>query len=104
MRDFLALKRRADGNKPALAAFVWMDRERRYFVSSVGNLEYGTPFVRTRWRQVDTTPNAPPQQVTFAIQQPKIAELYYTTCAAIDKHNRLRQDDLQIEKKVETKD
>ena len=102
--DFLALKRRAVGNKPALAAFVWMNRERRYFVSIVGNLEHGTPFIRSRWRQVDTTPNAPPQQVTFSIQQPKIAEMYYTTCAAIDKHNRLRQDDLRIEKKVETKD
>jgi hypothetical protein len=54
---------------------------------------------------VDTTANAPPEQVTFAIQQPNmIAEIYYTTCAAIDKPNRLRQDDLRIEKKVETND
>jgi hypothetical protein len=40
----------------------------------------------------------------FTIAQPKIAEIYYTTCAAIDKHNRLRQDDLRMEKKIETKD
>jgi hypothetical protein len=89
---------------PELGAFVWMDRERRYFISSAGSLEDGTPYVRCRWRQVDQTPNAAPEQVMFSIMQPKIAELYYSTCAAIDKHNRLRQDDLRIEKKIETKD
>ncbi|KAI2490544.1 Transposase IS4 [Fragilaria crotonensis] len=102
--DFLALKRLASDNKPSLGAFVWMDRERRYFISTAGTLEAGTPYVRLRWRQLDQAPNAAPEQVTFSIQQPKIAEIYYSTCAAIDKHNRLRQDDLRIEKKIETKD
>jgi hypothetical protein len=104
--DFLALKRVPADNesKPALGAFVWMDRERRYFISSAGSLEDGTPYIRNRWRQVNQTPNAAPEQVTFSIKQPKIAEFYYSTCAAIDKHNRLRQDDFRIEKKVETKD
>ena len=89
--DFLALKRVPADNesKPALGAFVWMDRERRYFISSAGSLEDGTPYIRNRWRQVNQTPNAAPEQVTFSIKQPKIAELYYSTCAAIDKHNRL---------------
>jgi hypothetical protein len=38
--DFLALKRVPADNesKPALGAFVWMDRERRYFISSAGSL------------------------------------------------------------------
>jgi hypothetical protein len=40
----------------------------------------------------------------FTIPQPKIAEMYYTTCGAIDRHNRLCQDDLHIEKKIKTKD
>ena len=30
--------------------------------------------------------------------------MYYTTCGAIDRYNRLCQDDLCIEKKIETKD
>jgi hypothetical protein len=106
--DFMALKRAVPAIDaeltPELGAFVWMDRERRYFISSAGSLEDGTPYVRCRWRQVDQTPNAAPEQVMFSIKQPKIAELYYSTCAAIDKHNRLRQDDLRIEKKIETKD
>ena len=30
--------------------------------------------------------------------------MYYTTCVAIDKYNRLRQDDVCVKKKIETKD
>jgi hypothetical protein len=40
----------------------------------------------------------------FTIPQPKIAEMYYSTYGAIDRHNRLCQDDLRIEKKIKTKD
>ena len=41
------------------------------------------------------------QQLT--IPQPKCSEIFYDTCAAIDKHNRNRQDTLCLEKKLETK-
>ena len=102
--DFVALRSNATENSPELGAMVWMDRERRYFISTAGSFEWGTPYQRCRWRQVDPAPNAAPQQVMFTIPQPKIAEMYYTTCGAIDRHNRLRQDDLRIEKKIETKD
>ena len=102
--DFFSLK--ADpstDHDPALAAFVWMDRERRYFISSAGSLSNGKPYTRLRWRQVDDQPNAaPPQKVNLVIGQPQIAEMYYSTCSAIDKHNRYRQDDLRMEKKLET--
>ena len=40
----------------------------------------------------------------MTIKQPQIAEVYYDTCGAINRHNRYRQDDLRMEKKVETKD
>ncbi len=40
----------------------------------------------------------------MTIKQPQIAEIYYTTCDAIDRHNRYCQDNLWIEKKVITKD
>jgi Transposase IS4 len=106
--DFLALKSVLapcnDAPEAVLAAFVWMDRERRYFISTAGSLEAGTPYTRCRWRQVDPTPNAPPERVQLTIEQPKIAEIYYSTCASIDRHNRCRQDNLGIEKKIETKD
>ena len=42
--------------------------------------------------------------VERTVPHPTIAETYYATCAAIDKHNRCRQDDLAMEKKIETKE
>jgi hypothetical protein len=97
--DFLAL-----ALDPRMAAFVWMDRERRYFIATAGSLAEGTPYSRCRWRQVNQQPNAPPEKVTLSIQQPQTAETYYSTCAAIDRNNRYCQDDLRIEKKIETRD
>ena len=87
-----------------LLAFVWVDRDRRYFISTAGSLANGRPCVRDRWTQVDTTPNAPPVLKTIIIPQPKAAETYYKACAKIDQHNRCRQASLQLEKKIHTHD
>jgi hypothetical protein len=38
------------------------------------------------------------------VPQPKLAEIYYSCCAMIDRHNRYRQDDLMLEKKLGTMD
>ncbi len=103
-RDFVALRSNATENNPELGAMVWIDKVRQYFISIAGSFVWGIPYQQCRWRQVNQEPNAAPQQVMFTIRQPKIAEMYYTTCGAIDRHNRLRQDDLRIEKKIETKD
>ena len=35
---------------PIFLSFVWMDRERRYFISSVSSLQEETPYTRKRWR------------------------------------------------------
>jgi hypothetical protein len=103
--DFFALASDSEDElDPTMAAFVWMDRERRYFIATAGALSEGKPYTRCRWRQVSQDRNAPPERVTMTIKQPQIAEIYYATCGAIDRHNRYRQDDLRIEKKVETKD
>ena len=48
--------------------------------------------------------NAEPERVELDIPQPAAAEVYYTTCSQIDQHNRCRQDDLNIEKKLGTHD
>ena len=37
------------------------------------------------------------------VAQSKYSEIYYDTCAAIDQHNRHRQDTLCIERKIKTK-
>ena len=38
------------------------------------------------------------------IDQPKSCELYYACCAMVDRHNRCRQADLKLERKLVTKD
>lgn len=53
---------------------------------------------------MDQTENADPELVELVVKQPLACEIYYETCGLIDQHNRHRQDTLQLEKKIETKD
>ena len=100
---FGLVSRSADG-VPYLLAFVWMDRDRRYFIASGSSLSDGTPIVRQRWRQIGDDPEADPTRVELTIPQPKAAETYYTACSKIDQHNRHRQDTLMLERKLVTTD
>ena len=83
-----------------LLAFVWCDRDRRYFISTCSSLANGATIERMRWRQVDRAPNALPTRADINIPQPKVCETYYSACQKIDQHNRSRQSTLMIEKKV----
>jgi Transposase IS4 len=47
-------------------------------------------------------PNAPPEVAELTVPQPQAAERYYSACAMIDRHNRYRRDDLQLEHMVKT--
>ena len=87
-------------NNPSLLAYVWVDRDRRYFISTASSLDVGEGYWRTRWRQVINDRFSPPQRVMFEIPQPKACEVYYSTCARVDQHNRHRQDTLQLERKL----
>ena len=91
-----------EDGRAKLLAFVWMDRNRRYFIASASSLAEGTAYVRKRWRQVNEELDADPERVELRIEQPKASQLYYDTCASIDQHNRHRQDTLKLETKVET--
>lgn len=44
------------------------------------------------------------QRVALTVRQPEVAELYYGCCSQIDRHNRCRQDDLRLERKLGTHD
>ena len=83
-----------------LMALMWMERERRYFISTTSHAEEGAAYHRIRWRQTE----AGAKRVKLTVPQPKVCEIYYSACAQIDRHNRCRQDDLDLEKKVGTKD
>ena len=85
-------------------AFVWMDRDRRNFIAMAGSMEPGVPYNRMRWRQINQEENAPPEYVELEVPQPKAAEIYYSTCSMIDRHNRCRQADLGIEIALGTHD
>ena len=93
-----------EDGKPYMLSFVWMDRERRYFIATASSLSEGAPYIRERWRQVNEAPNAPPDRIQLTVSQPKAAEIYYNSCGKIDQHNRDRQDTLSIERKLKTHD
>jgi hypothetical protein len=91
--------RRRDG-KVAAMALVWVDREPKYFISTVCSVIEGTKYYRTRWRQLQNGA----QRVTLEIKQPRVAKLYYNSSVMIDRHNRWRQDYLMLERKYNTQD
>ena len=85
-----------------LMAYCWVDRERRYFISTCSSLAPGPQCIRKRWRQIDTTPNAPPEFVEVVVPQPAACAIYYGACGKIDQHNKLRQSSLMLETKLKT--
>ena len=90
----------SQNDAPHFAVLAWVDRERRYFISSTGTTKQGLPVVRERWRQIE----GEAQRITTTTTCPEMLQTYYGVCSMIDRHNRCRQDDLRMEKKVETKD
>jgi hypothetical protein len=104
--DYEGVVTLGENGLPTMMAFVWMDRERRYFIANTSSLEAGTQYAKTRWRQIaPVESNEDPVRVERTIPQPKAAELFYSVAASsIDRHNRSRQDNLQLERKLGTRD
>ena len=65
---------------PVMMAYVWMDRDRSYFIATSSSLTEGTPYERQRWRQVDRTINTDSECVTLTVPQPKSCEFYCSAC------------------------
>lgn len=87
-------------NQIELMAVAWVDRDRRYFISTCLSTLPGSQINRVRWRQTSIGP----QRISFSISQPKVTEIYYQACSRIDRLNRCRQDDLCLERKFVTQD
>jgi Transposase IS4 len=85
-------------------AYVWVDRERRYFIASCSSLAPAEDIQRKRWRQEDKSPNAPPERMDIVIAQPEATAIYYGGASKIDQHNRHRQGSLMLERKMHTMD
>ena len=91
-------------------ALVWVDRDRRYFISTASSLKEGKPYSRQRWRQpdldlerIDTPNNQDVIRQELTVPQPEVCEIYYDTCGVINQHTRYRQDTLQLEKNANQK-
>ena len=85
-------------------AFVWVDIDWGYFIYNTPYLKPGVSYARDRLIQVDDSPNADPVSFYFEINQPRVDEIYYPRNPKIDENNRTRQDDLQLERKLQTND
>lgn len=82
-----------------LMAICWVDRNRRCFISSAGSSVNGPPVVRKRWQE--GSEGAELRTITTNI--PLAVNDYYGAAGIIDRHNRVRQDDLNLEKSFEVK-
>lgn len=91
---------RSESDGCDLAAVLWVDRDRRYFIASAGCTLPGTTIYRDRFRKVGNTSI----RVVTETEIPQIAETYYEAASQIDRHNRCRQSDLNLEKKFQVKE
>jgi hypothetical protein len=72
-------------------AIAWVDRNRRFFITTTCGLGEGEMIQRKRFRQLDKSGRAPPDKVIIEVAQPKAIAKYYKGAGTIDRHNRLRE-------------
>ena len=72
-----------------MMALMLLDRERRYFISTVGTSLPELKIYRKIWRKDGDES----RKVMIEIEIPEVAEIYDQACSQIDRHNRCRQDD-----------
>lgn len=78
-----------------ILTIMWVDRSRRYFVSTGGKTLSGNNQEHLRWLQEN---DDAPHQRFFSIPIPKVAEDYYSCAGRIDRHNTCLQDDINMER------
>ena len=83
----------------SLMAVLWLDRDRRYFVSTADTTLAGQNIHRERYTMVDGRS----QLLEKDIFIPKVCETCYSTCVSVYRHNRCLHQDLKLEKKFQTK-
>ncbi len=83
-----------------IGTFLWVDRERRYFVTSVGTTLPGTNIYREKWRKIGNLS----KRIVTETAIPQIAETYYAAASQIDRHNHCCQQDLHLEKKFKVRE
>ena len=85
-------------------AYVWSDRDRRFFIASAGSMAKGKPQERIHWRETgDKDGNREANRVHVKLPIPRASEIYFDACGAIDQHNRVRKM-AGIDKRFRTND
>lgn len=88
-----------DNGVEQIGAVLWVDRDRKYFVCTTSNIDPAPSIVRYRYRRDDSYT----YKKRIEVGIPLVAQTYFDVCSKVDEHNRCRQDDLRLERKVETK-
>ena len=85
--DQIEVIRKKEDGVADMCAWVWMDRDRRYFLATGSSLGPGVPYVRQRWRQLeDVETNISPELIELTVPQPLACQMYYSSCGIIDRH------------------
>ena len=90
------LTRPVKRTKPVLGDLISMDRNRIYFIFTGVFMDKGRPYTHMQRRQEDPAPNADPNIVDMTTPHPITADIYYTTCAHIDRNNRCHKESHDI--------
>lgn len=78
-----------------MMAVMWVDRNRKYYISKTGTSISFSNAYRDRWQRTESVT----QSFTLQVPIPDVEKAYYSACSMIDLHNRCRQDDLGLERK-----
>ena len=86
-----------------LVAISWVDRNRQCFVTTSCGIGEGEDVFRKRLPQLDKFGRAPPDTVIIEVVQPKAIATYYKGAGTIDRHNRIRADELRMDRNLATR-
>ncbi len=80
----VSMMRREYNGSPLMMAVTWIDRDRRYFISTTSKTLREKRCCRLRSRQIEDRPAF----IELSVPQAEVCEIYYSACAKIDRHKR----------------
>ena len=92
-----------DTGETELVAIAWVNRDHCFFIVTTCGLGEGEMIQCKRLCQLDKSGWAPPEKVIIEVPQPQTIKKYYKGASTIDRHNRLRADELRLDRNLGTK-
>ncbi len=89
--------------KTELVAMSWVDRNRRFFITTTCGIGEGETIMRKRLRQLNKSGRAQPDKIIIDVDVPKAIKMYYEGAGTIDHHNRIRAAKLRMDRNLATK-